>query len=42
MNGSTLDIFLEHFPDVTKEQAQALLDWEANRLRSEFGQEYSA
>ncbi len=37
MNGNTLDTFLEHFPDVSREQAEAVLSWETNRLRAVFG-----
>ena len=42
MNGEPLEIFLDHFPDVTREQAEAVLDWEQKRLKREFGFELSA
>jgi uncharacterized protein (DUF433 family) len=37
MGGHSLEEFLEHFPDVTREQAMRLLDWEYSRLSLEFG-----
>jgi len=42
MKGNPLEVFLDHFPDVTKEQAEAVLKWEDLRLRREFGFELSA
>jgi uncharacterized protein (DUF433 family) len=34
-----IDYFLEGFPDVTKQQAQAVLNWEQNKAREAFGLE---
>ena len=42
MKGKPLDVFLDHFPDVSKEQAEAVLQWEEQRLRREFGYERAA
>ena len=42
MKGNSIDVFLDHFPDVTKEQAEAVLKWEDLRLRRQFGFELSA
>ena len=33
----TIDYFLEGYPDVTKEQAEAVLRWEQNQSRQVFG-----
>jgi len=33
----TIDYFLEGFPDVTKDQAEAVLKWEQNQSRHIFG-----
>lgn len=35
----TIDYFLEGFPDVTREQAQAVLTWEQNTAREALGLE---
>jgi uncharacterized protein (DUF433 family) len=35
----TIDYFLEGFPDVSKEQAEAVLRWEQNQARQTFGLE---
>jgi uncharacterized protein (DUF433 family) len=35
----TIDYFLEGFPDVAKEQAEAVLRWEQNHSRLAFGLE---
>jgi uncharacterized protein (DUF433 family) len=35
--GGSLDEFLEGWPDVSSQQAQAVLDWEVGRLREMFG-----
>ena len=37
LNGESLETFLDHFPEVTREQAEAVLAWESNRLRKELG-----
>lgn len=42
MAGHPLEEFLEHFPDVRKEQAEAVLSWEQERLNREFGYELTA
>ena len=42
LKGNPLEVFLDHFPDVTREQAEALLLWEERRLKSEFGFELVA
>lgn len=42
MKGNSLDVFLDHYPDVTKEQAEAVLNWEDRRLKREFGYELTA
>jgi uncharacterized protein (DUF433 family) len=42
MKGKSINTFLDHFPDVTQEQAQAVLRWEEERLRREFGFESAA
>lgn len=39
IGGETVDYFLDDFPDVTKEQALAVLKWEQNRTRKTFGVE---
>ena len=39
MKGHSVDVFPDHFPDVTREQAEAVLNWESDRLRREFGYE---
>jgi len=38
----TIDYFLEGFPDVTKDQAEAVLKWEQNQSRKTFGIELVA
>jgi uncharacterized protein (DUF433 family) len=38
----SIEYFLEGFPDVTKEQAQAVLVWEQNQARRAFGLELVA
>ena len=42
MKGNPLEVFLDDFPDVTREQAESVLNWENQRLRREFGYELSA
>ena len=37
--GENLDYFLDDFPDVTKTQALAVLNWESNETRKVFGLE---
>lgn len=37
--GGSLEEFLDGWPDVSKEQAQAVLDWDLGRVRAEFGLE---
>ena len=37
MNGESIEVFLEHFPDVSREQAEAVLSWEDKRPRRQFG-----
>jgi uncharacterized protein (DUF433 family) len=38
----SLDYFLDDFPDVTKTQALAVLNWESNETRKVFGLELVA
>lgn len=40
--GENLDYFLDDFPDVTKTQALAVLNWESNETRKVFGLELVA
>jgi uncharacterized protein (DUF433 family) len=42
MGGESLEVFLDHFPDVTRDQAETLLKWEEQRLSREFGYELIA
>lgn len=35
--GETVDYFVDDFPDVTKEQAFAVLKWQQNESRKMFG-----
>ncbi|HTQ09427.1 MAG TPA: DUF433 domain-containing protein [Fimbriimonadaceae bacterium] len=42
MKGKSVDVFLDHFPDVTREQAEAVLDWERKRLNQDLGYDLSA
>jgi len=35
--GKPVDVFLDHFPDVSREQAEALLNWEYHRIQHDFG-----
>ena len=42
MSGESVEVFLDHFPDVTREQAEALLKWEEHRLGLELGYELTA
>lgn len=37
--GQTLDYFLRGFPNVTREQAEAVLRWEQNQARKSLGLE---
>lgn len=37
--GESVDYFLDDFPDVTQEQALAVLRWEQNEARKAFGVE---
>lgn len=37
--GGSLEEFLDGWPDVSREQAQAVLDWDLGRVRAEFGLE---
>lgn len=39
LDGGTLEAFLEDFPDVSREQAEAVIHWEQNRARRTFGLE---
>jgi uncharacterized protein (DUF433 family) len=39
IGGETVDYFIDDFPDVTKEQAMAVLRWEQNKARKAFGVE---
>ncbi len=41
-DGNGLAEFLEGFPDVTREQAEAVIRWEQNTARQTFGIELSA
>ena len=36
LTGETLDTFLEDFPSVTREQAQAVADWGLQRLHHDL------
>lgn len=36
LTGSSLDDFLEDFPGVGREQAQAVLDWELTRIHQQL------
>ena len=36
-DGQTIDYFVEQFPSVTKEQAQAVLDWSRIKICKEAG-----
>ena len=38
----TIDYFLEGYPDVTREQAEAVVKWEQNEARRVFGLELVA
>jgi len=40
--GHNVDYFLEGFPDVTRDQALAVLRWEQNKARQVFGLELVA
>ena len=40
--GESLDYLLDDFPDVTKTQALAVLNWESNETRKVFGLELVA
>jgi len=40
-DGNGLAEFLEGYPDVTREQAQAVIRWEQNNARRTFGLELS-
>lgn len=42
LDGGTLEEFLEDFPDVTREQAEAVIHWEQNQARRTFGLELAA
>ncbi len=37
--GDGIDVFLENWPDVTREQAEAVIQWEQNQARQIFGLE---
>jgi len=37
IGGETVDYFVDDFPDVTKDQAMAVLRWEQNKARKTFG-----
>jgi uncharacterized protein (DUF433 family) len=39
MDGGTLEEFLHGWPDVTREQAEAVIRWEQNIARQTFGLE---
>ena len=40
--GESVDYFIDDFPDVTKDQAMAVLRWEQNQARKAFGVELVA
>ena len=42
LKGNSIDVFLDHFPDVTREQAEAVLSWEQERLRQDLGYDLTA
>lgn len=42
LDGDTLEDFLEGYPDVTREQALAVIHWEQNQARRAFGLELAA
>ncbi len=35
--GEKLEVFLEHFPDVSRDQAEKVLEWERRRLSTDYG-----
>ncbi len=37
IGGESVDYFIDDFPDVTKDQAMAVLRWEQNKARKTFG-----
>ncbi len=39
MDGGTIEEFLNGWPDVTREQAEAVIHWEQNQARRVFGLE---
>ncbi len=39
LDGDTLENFLEGYPDVSREQAQAVIHWEQDQARRTFGLE---
>lgn len=40
--GGSLEEFLDGWPDVSREQAQAVIDWEIHRLREFFGLDHAS
>jgi uncharacterized protein (DUF433 family) len=42
MSGRPIEEFLDHFPDVSRAQAEQVLDWERKRLNNDFGFDLSA
>jgi uncharacterized protein (DUF433 family) len=42
LHDHTIEYFLEGFPGVAKEQAEAVLKYEQNKLRKEFGLELAS
>lgn len=39
LTGGTIEEFLENYPEVSKEQAEAVLDWQRSRIEDEFALE---
>jgi len=37
LKGKPVEVFLDHFPDVSRDQAEAVIQWEQSRLRQDFG-----
>lgn len=42
LGGETVDYFIDDFPDVTRDQAMAVLRWEQNEARKTLGLELAA
>lgn len=42
LDGGSLEDFLDGWPDVTREQAEAVIHWEQNQARQVFGLQLAA